>query len=272
MVILSISLTGCNKQKRVDRINKDMYKEMKENIMAESPENFADSTNLFDNGNYFPSEKAEDQLLYKLGRVYTLDSTMIVKFDIRTPEELKGEPYQDTLIVGNETFTRDLHNITESEIKNLRYNLDMLHAKREDPTTDGTCQGDGCPVYAHVSKKDQKLYLYINGEILDTFATSTGNATHKTPDFDTKPDGRMYRKYTSKKFPGGNWNGLGNMPYCVFIKGGYAIHGTTVGNIKKLGNPASHGCIRLHPRNAKIFYNLVNYAGAKNTWITVSED
>jgi lipoprotein-anchoring transpeptidase ErfK/SrfK len=79
----------------------------------------------------------------------------------------------------------------------------------------------------------------------------------------------MYKKYTSKKFPGGNYMGLGNMPYVIFIKGGYAIHGTTPGNFNKLGRVASHGCIRLHPNNAKVFYDLIKTVGAHNTWITV---
>lgn len=270
-IFFAFLLSCQSKKNKESKITQDFYTNMKANVMAENPENFNDSTNIFDDGSYIPSDKSEEELLYKLGRVYKLDSTMIVKFDIRTPEELQGKPYQDTLIVGNETFTRDLHNITESELKNLRYNLDMINNVKSNPDTSGNCSGKDCPVFARVSKNDQKLYLYINGEILDTFATSTGDKNHVTPNFNTKPNGRMYRKYTSKKFPGGNWNGLGNMPYAVFIQGGYAIHGTTSGNIKKLGAPLSHGCIRLDPRNAKIFYNLVNYAGANNTWIVVED-
>jgi hypothetical protein len=50
----------------------------------------------------------------------------------------------------------------------------------------------------------------------------------------------------------------GNMPFAVFIKGGFAVHGTTGGsdwgNISKLGTtPLSHGCVRIHPLNAKAF-------------------
>ena len=65
--------------------------------------------------------------------------------------------------------------------------------------------------------------------------------------------------------------GMGNMPYVVFIRGGYAIHGTTPGNFAKLGTPASHGCIRLHPVNARIFYELVKLTGLADTWITVKD-
>jgi lipoprotein-anchoring transpeptidase ErfK/SrfK len=63
--------------------------------------------------------------------------------------------------------------------------------------------------------------------------------------------------------------GLGNMPYVVFIRGGYAIHGTTSGNFSLLGKTASHGCIRLHPTNAKLFYDLVQKYSLNETWITI---
>ena len=105
--------------------------------------------------------------------------------------------------------------------------------------------------------------------MVDTFKVSTGDRKHETPSMDRSPNGPTFQKYTSKKFPGGNYNGMGNMPYAIFIKGGYAIHGTTRGNIPKLGTKASHGCIRLHPDNAKIFFELVRNSGLENTWITI---
>jgi len=57
------------------------------------------------------------------------------------------------------------------------------------------------------------------------------------------------------------------MPFAVFFVGGYAIHGTT--EVKHLGRPASHGCVRLDPANAEILYNAVNLVGLKHTVITV---
>ena len=57
------------------------------------------------------------------------------------------------------------------------------------------------------------------------------------------------------------------MPWAVFFNGGYAIHGTT--EIRALGRPASHGCVRLHPDNAKAFFSLVKIVGMENTLIDV---
>jgi lipoprotein-anchoring transpeptidase ErfK/SrfK len=45
------------------------------------------------------------------------------------------------------------------------------------------------------------------------------------------------------------------MPNSIFFSGGYAIHATPhVGN---LGRPASHGCVRLSPTNARTLYGIV---------------
>jgi lipoprotein-anchoring transpeptidase ErfK/SrfK len=57
------------------------------------------------------------------------------------------------------------------------------------------------------------------------------------------------------------------MPYSIFFKGNYAIHGTDA--LKSLGNPASHGCVRLHPDNARLLFEMVEQAGMQNTVITV---
>lgn len=137
------------------------------------------------------------------------------------------------------------------------------------PFAGGGCYRDNCAVFAYVSKAEQRMYLYVNGVQQGVFKTSSGVPGHGTPDFDRHPDGRVYDRYTSSKYPGGDYNGLGNMPYAVFIQGGFAIHGTSQGNWPYLGRPASHGCIRIHPDNAYGFNRLVRQYGVANTWITV---
>lgn len=133
------------------------------------------------------------------------------------------------------------------------------------------CERWACQVYAKVVRSEQKLYLFFNGSLTATWAVSTGVRGHGTPNFDRHPDGRIYNAYTSTKYPGGNWRGLGNMPYAVFISGGFAIHGTPQSNWPKLGRRASHGCIRVHPDNGYTFNRMVRAAGVRNVWITVEE-
>jgi lipoprotein-anchoring transpeptidase ErfK/SrfK len=133
------------------------------------------------------------------------------------------------------------------------------------------CVRQACAVWAVVSKSSQKITIYVNGSPigLPDSRTSTGMSGHGTPNFDKHPDGRIYQRYSSRTFPGGDYNGLGNMPYAVFIRGGYAIHGTPASNWSRLGRPASHGCIRVHPDTGRLFNQLVRQYGVSNTWITV---
>ena len=59
------------------------------------------------------------------------------------------------------------------------------------------------------------------------------------------------------------------MPNSIFFHGGYAIHATY--DIKRLGRPASHGCIRLSPQNARWLFQLVKDYGKENTFIEIVE-
>lgn len=60
----------------------------------------------------------------------------------------------------------------------------------------------------------------------------------------------------------------GAMPHAIFFKGGYAIHGTSA--IGRLGAPASHGCIRLAPGNARELFALVKKHGQRSTRIAIN--
>jgi hypothetical protein len=61
------------------------------------------------------------------------------------------------------------------------------------------------------------------------------------------------------------------MPHAIFFtKKGHAVHGTT--EIKHLGKPASHGCVRLAPENAGILFALVKEKGLENTEIVLNGD
>ncbi len=129
--------------------------------------------------------------------------------------------------------------------------------------------GGRCDVFLSVNKATQRAELFIQGSLVGTYKVSTGAAGTPTPNFDRRPNGRIYDKYSSSKFPGGDYAGLGNMPYAVFISGGFAIHGTPKGNWGRLGTRASHGCVRIHPDNAKIFNKAVRKYGISQSWITI---
>ena len=59
------------------------------------------------------------------------------------------------------------------------------------------------------------------------------------------------------------------MPHSIFfIKDGHAIHGSY--EVKNLGTPVSHGCVRISPDNATTLYALVKENGLENTQVVLS--
>jgi lipoprotein-anchoring transpeptidase ErfK/SrfK len=72
----------------------------------------------------------------------------------------------------------------------------------------------------------------------------------------------MAAHYFSKKY----YNAP--MPHAIFFYYGFAIHGTN--DIARLGGPASHGCVRLHPSHAAALFALVQRNGPGNTTIQIS--
>ena len=144
-----------------------------------------------------------------------------------------------------------------------------------EPPTEASQQAE--PLVNWQAERDKRADAFADKARAAVVAALAAQPHRGTPNFDKHPDGRIYNAYTSTKFPGGNYIvtvngkkvGLGNMPYAVFIRGGFAIHGTGTGNWPKLGRVASHGCIRIHPDNARLFNALVRQYGVSNTWITV---
>jgi L,D-transpeptidase catalytic domain len=59
------------------------------------------------------------------------------------------------------------------------------------------------------------------------------------------------------------------MPHAIFfMKDGHAIHGSY--EVKTLGKPVSHGCVRISPKNAATLYALVKKNGLKNTQLVLT--
>lgn len=89
---------------------------------------------------------------------------------------------------------------------------------------------------------------------VEVWPVSTARSGYVTPRGTFRPY-RLERMHYSRKYH------MSPMPYSIFFRGGYAIHGT--GSVSQLGRPASHGCIRLAPGNAARLYSLVQAEGAR---------
>jgi lipoprotein-anchoring transpeptidase ErfK/SrfK len=111
-----------------------------------------------------------------------------------------------------------------------------------------------------VDISDQTMSVRVDGALKYTFDVSTGRQGHTTPTGAWGVE-RMHKTYFSRKYDNAP------MPYAIFFHQGYAIHGTT--DLKRLGRIASHGCVRLHPENAKALFALVKDIGRDKTRIEV---
>lgn len=80
------------------------------------------------------------------------------------------------------------------------------------------------------------------------------------------PTGSWTARHLSRNHRSSRYNNA-PMPYAIFYSGHYAVHGTY--ETKRLGRPASAGCIRLHPDNAAKLFSLVQREGLRNTRIVV---
>ena len=115
-------------------------------------------------------------------------------------------------------------------------------------------------VSAKISIASQTMTVYVNDAPVHTWPVSTARRGYTTP------LGNYAPYWLSKNHRSKAYNNA-PMPYAVFFLRGYAVHGTT--DVKALGRPASHGCVRLLTENARTFYELVERSGKKNVSIVV---
>ncbi|MGI9515026.1 MAG: L,D-transpeptidase [Anderseniella sp.] len=115
-------------------------------------------------------------------------------------------------------------------------------------------------VVARVDLSSQTMHVKVNGRTYARWKISSGRRGYRTPTGTWRPKWTT-RMHYSRKYD------YSPMPYSVFYNRGYAVHGTNY--VRRLGRPASHGCIRLHTANARKFYNLVKRYGRRNTLIKV---
>jgi L,D-transpeptidase catalytic domain len=114
-----------------------------------------------------------------------------------------------------------------------------------------------------VDKATQRMLVIQDGYMRYMWPVSTGRDETATPNGVYSPQ-RLERNWFSSAY----YNSP--MPYSIFFHNGYAIHGSYA--IDRLGGPASHGCVRLHPHHAALLFDLVQQEGPSQTTIEISDD
>jgi lipoprotein-anchoring transpeptidase ErfK/SrfK len=140
-------------------------------------------------------------------------------------------------------------------MKNLFWALVAVVTLASVPAAAGT-------VTARIDISSQTMRVYVDGWQKYSWPVSTARKGYRTPVGQYRAQ-RLEKMWYSRKYD------MSPMPHSIFFKGGYAIHGTNA--IKRLGSPASHGCVRLHPDNAAALFSLVRQHGMGNTQIILTQ-
>jgi lipoprotein-anchoring transpeptidase ErfK/SrfK len=145
---------------------------------------------------------------------------------------------------------------------------DAAAGTEEKPSEDAAAGTEAVPeepasnVLVTVDKGTQHMTVFVDGIEQYSWPVSTGMAGYSTPSGEYTTSS-MNEIWYSKQ-----WDNA-PMPNAIFFtKKGHAIHGSL--DVKHLGKPASHGCVRISPANAKTLYALVKEKGLKNTQVVLT--
>lgn len=117
-------------------------------------------------------------------------------------------------------------------------------------------------IVARINISKQTMTVTQNGFVRYQWKVSTARKGYVTPVGN-------YRAYWASRHHRSRKYDNAPMPYAIFFNGGYAVHATY--DLKRLGRPASHGCVRLHPDNAAVFFGLAQKVGLSNTKVVISQ-
>ena len=120
----------------------------------------------------------------------------------------------------------------------------------------------GANIVVNIDKSTQQMSVSVDGAPRYTWPVSTGRPGYDTPNGSFKAN-RIDADHLSQE-----WDNA-PMPHTIFFDmRGHAIHGFF--DVKHLGLPVSHGCVRLSPDHAATLFNLVKAEGMANTTVVVS--
>lgn len=115
-------------------------------------------------------------------------------------------------------------------------------------------------IQVQIDLSEQEMTVVEKGVPTHVWPVSTARAGKRTPVGTFTPYAleRMHYSTLYDNAP---------MPWSIFFIGNYAIHGTTA--VEMLGQPASAGCVRLAPENARVLFEAVQAAGMSETRIVI---
>jgi hypothetical protein len=122
--------------------------------------------------------------------------------------------------------------------------------------------GASATILIAIDKSTQSMSVAVDGAPRYVWPVSTGRPGYDTPNGTFKPN-RMDADHLSQE-----WDNA-PMPHTIFFDlHGHAVHGFF--DVKHLGLPVSHGCVRLSPDHAATLFDLVKAEGMANTMVVIA--
>jgi hypothetical protein len=130
-----------------------------------------------------------------------------------------------------------------------------------NPTARAEASFVASTILINIDKTTQRMTVLVEGAKRYDWPVSTGLPRYATP------SGSYSARSMNEMWYSREWDDA-PMPHSVFFtKRGHAIHGTD--EVKRLGKPASHGCVRLDPENAATLFELIKRNGLESTEVVL---
>ena len=176
-------------------------------------------------------------------------------------DQAKTEPESTSVSIGQPLTRRgcDLAGMQWNDFANV---CDVEFEGQTEQTDANAIAPVKSTILINIDKAAQKMTVAVDGEDRYHWPVSTGRGEYSTP------SGSFTARSMNKMWYSREWDNA-PMPHAIFFTNdGHAIHGTE--EVKKLGRPASHGCVRLSPQNASTLFTLVADSGLQNTQVVLA--
>ncbi len=172
--------------------------------------------------------------------------------------QFKEELYKLEINEDEDNFLYQLKNIIYlKKIKSTKYNSNIykiVKIKKSKKKKNSQKRKNNLLIFIDLKKK--RMLIFLNKGVIYNWNIESSKKGYTTP------TGKFQPTWLDEKHYSSQYNNK-EMPYSIFFKDGYAIHG---GGTKK-----SHGCITLSTKNAAILFRLIEALGKENCLIEIKK-
>ena len=159
VLVFIVVLASCKQEEKKENIQPIIYESFRDSVMHSNKDEKPDTENIFDTPGYAPGIDSLETLLLNIEAILERDSVL--------------------MMIQLDTMKKSLTNVpgfTDGEKAIIKENIQLVDSflkARADTTMKITCKEKDCLLYAEIDKSKQLMYVYLLGELKDTFKVST---------------------------------------------------------------------------------------------------